>query len=160
MNLQDNIGTLNPTEDDMINEEELRDDNLNFRSGYAGRAVFDLLPLAQRDTEMLKKLEENRQNQVNTTTVLDIIKQLTAGKLYQMGKIVLGIECLFHVKSILYTKKDKVNATLHAHKASFLNARSKIDDITKKYNKKYKAHTIRPVGAWIYLVYASPNRSS
>ena len=54
--LQDNIGTLNLTEEDLTSEEDLTKNNLNFRCGYAGRAVFDLLQVAQRDREMKKKL--------------------------------------------------------------------------------------------------------
>ena len=49
-----------------------------------------------------------------------------------MDKVVLGPECLKHVKELCISKKDKVTAMLDSHKASFLNVKSKVDDITKK----------------------------
>lgn len=89
--LQDNIRTLNPTEKDLISEEELTNNNLNCRCGYASRAIFDLLQVAQRDTEMKKKIRENKGARTNTLKSLDNVKQLRAGKLYRSGEVVLGL---------------------------------------------------------------------
>lgn len=89
------IGTLNPSGEDIIDKEELVSNNLNFRSGFAGCAVFDLLQLARRDTNMLKKLEESKKDWTTSTRLLEIIKQLTAGILYRMVEVVLDPECIY-----------------------------------------------------------------
>ena len=82
---------------------------------------------------MLKKLEENKDSITNTTIMLKIIKQLTVGKLYSMNKVVLGPECLAYVKQMLNTKNNTMNMMLDAHKVSFLNSKTKISKMVKKY---------------------------
>ena len=122
---------------DEISTEELTKMGLNLRSGYAGRCVLQLLQLAKRDSVMIQRLEEEKKNRVNVLNVLDGVKQLTAGKLYRSGEVVLGSDCLKHVREMKRDKASQLESTMDYHSLAFDKAKSKVIHILTKYNKNH-----------------------
>ena len=84
---------------DETNKNKIIGINLIFKFGYAGHVVFGILQLAKRDSKMIRRVGENKENQINTVTIFDNIKQLTAGRMYHMDEVVLGRECLQHARN-------------------------------------------------------------
>ena len=138
-------------------QDELTLQGLNFRCGYAGKCVLDLLQMARRDSEMIKLMEDNKTNRINNTSTLDNVKQLTAGRLYRSGEVVLGYQCREHVRAGMQEKESEVTKMMDKHAVSFQKSITNANIILDKYNKK-TTKNLPCGGIWTCLRYAPPTK--
>ena len=65
-------------------------------------------------------LEKNKQNKIKTAQIFKGIQTLMAGRLYRSGEVVLGKECLNHVKNMQIEKEKKLMTVLDTHRKAYL----------------------------------------
>ena len=92
--------------------------------------------MAKRDSEMIKLMEDNKKNRINNTSTLDNVKQLTTGRLYRSGEVVLGYQCREHVRAGMQEKESEVTKMMDKHAVSFQKSTTNVNIILDKYNKK------------------------
>ena len=83
-------------------------------------------------------MNENKENRINTVFIFDNIKHLTVGRMYCSSEVVLGRECLQHIRNIKDKKKSELILVMKGHKKSYEKIKLNIIKIVDIYNKKRK----------------------
>ena len=60
--------------------------DLSLKSDYTGNVVFELLQLTKIDSKNIRRVERNKENQINTVAIFNNIKQFTADTSYSRTK--------------------------------------------------------------------------
>ena len=67
-------GSSDNNGNNQTNNKELTRMDLNFRSIYDACIVFEFLRLEKRDSKIIRRVDENKENQINTFAIFDNIK--------------------------------------------------------------------------------------
>ena len=103
--------------------------DLNFRSGYAGKCVIELLQLAKSESETTRRMADNKNNRANAVEMINNIKGLTVGKVYYMGKVLLGPHDLAHARQLKRYKADELEVMMGKHTISYYNLVTKVNGV-------------------------------
>ena len=55
-------------DNNQTDNNKLTNIDFNFRYGYDGQVIFELLQLAKKDSEMIRRVNENKENWINTVS--------------------------------------------------------------------------------------------
>ena len=56
-------------DNNQTDNNKLTNIDFNFRYGYDGQVIFELLQLAKKDSEMIRRVNENKENWINTVSI-------------------------------------------------------------------------------------------